>query len=76
MLGHHLSYEDLSLVLYLRHVISPCCRAVTGLGIGLITPITTLYLREISVPELRGHLFIINCLFWNGGVPADNEGDI
>ena len=42
-------------------------RAVTGLGIGLITPITTLYLREISIPQLRGHLFIINCLFWNGG---------
>ena len=42
-------------------------RAVTGLGIGLITPITTLYLREISIPRLRGHLFIINCLLWNGG---------
>ena len=42
-------------------------RAVTGLGIGLITPVTTLYLREISIPQLRGHLFIINCLFWNGG---------
>ena len=42
-------------------------RAVTGLGLGLITPVNTLYLREISVPRLRGHLFIINCLLWNGG---------
>ena len=42
-------------------------RAVIGLGIGLMTPINSVYLREISDSKTRSHLFILNCLLWNGG---------
>jgi len=42
-------------------------RAITGVGIGAGVPIASMYLREISTPELRGQLTIFMPLAANTG---------
>jgi len=42
-------------------------RAITGIGIGAGVPITSMYLREISTPELRGTLTILMPAAANSG---------
>jgi len=42
-------------------------RAITGVGIGAGVPIASIYLREISTPELRGQLSIFMPLAANTG---------